>query len=458
MDIAVKRPILIGGLGLSASLWLMDVVHHMPMDGSLILGAIAIGSGLWWWNKQRQGIAVPTIPKQVLVERNAVDKALERADQLIDLLLTEDADADAQAELYRTERDLLLDSLERQDLKVAITGNKATGKTTLLNCLQSSPSLSFTESAENVSSHGDADLVLLTVAGDMTASELLRLETLVADGYQVLVVLNKQDQYTPMDKAVVLDKIQHRLAERNVEVVAISAKPNPIKVRRHSESREVTESFEQPDADLAALTQQLDQFVAEPASLVMTTTLRQAKSLQRRITENLNEYRRKKAMPVIEQLQWIAAGTAFANPIASVDLLATAAINGQLVMDLGKIYGQKFSMAQAKTAAGTIAELTVKLGLVELASQALGTILKSHVTTYIAGGAVQGISAAYLTHLAGLTLIDYFEEQSLLEATELNFEGLGSRLQTLFQQARQTLALKDFVMQAIPHLPSAAAS
>ena len=112
-------------------------------------------------------------------------------------------------------------------------------------------------------------------------------------------------------------------------------------------------------------------------------------------------------------------------------------------------------MDQAKAAAGTIAELTVKLGLVELASQALGTVLKSHVTTYLAGGAVQGISAAYLTRLAGLTLIDYFEEQSLLDTTELNFEGLGSRLQTLFQQARQSLALKDFVTQALPHLPKA---
>ena len=153
-------------------------------------------------------------------------------------------------------------------------------------------------------------------------------------------------------------------------------------------------------------------------------------------------------------MQWVAAGTAFANPLLTVDLLAAAAINGQLVLDLGAIYGQTFSLDQAKAAAGTIAELTLKLGLVELATQALGTILKSHVTTYLAGGALQGISAAYLTRLAGLTLIDYFEEQSLLETTDLNFEGLGSRLQSLFQQARQGLALKDFVTQALPHLAS----
>lgn len=454
MDIAIKRPILIGGLGLSASLWLLDVVHHLPIDGSLILGAIALGSGAWWCYQQSQRRAAPITPKQVTVQRDVIDQALDCVDQLIEQLLAEDSKAAAQAEIYRTEHDLLLDSLERTALNIAIVGNKATGKTALLNCLQTSESslLTFTDQSNTL---GNADLVMLMITGDMTASELNRLETLISEGYQVLVVLNKQDQYSPMDKAVVLDRIKGQVAEREVDVVAIAANPNPIKVRRHAESGEITEFFEQPAADLNPLTHKLDGFTSAPKPLVMATTLRQTKALQRRITQALNEYRRQKAMPVIEQMQWVAAGTAFANPIATVDLVATAAINGQLVLDVGAIYGQKFSMDQAKAAAGSIAELTVKLGLVELASQALGTILKSHVTTYLAGGALQGISAAYLTRLAGLTLIDYFEEQSMLDTSELNFKGLGSRLQTLFQQARQGLALKDFVTQALPHLPTA---
>lgn len=451
MDIAIKRPILVGGLGLSASLWLLDVVHHMPASG-FTLGAIALGSGLWWWYQQTKQALVPATPQQINVERETLDHALEQVDRLIDRLLSEDSQAVARAERYRTEYDLLLDSLERTHLRVALIGNKATGKTTLLNHLQASESaaLSFVDQADVT----DADLVLLMIAGDMTASELNRLETLITEGYQVLVVLNKQDQYTPMDKAVVLDKVKSQVAARGVEVVAIAANPNPIKVRRHVEDGKVTEFFEQPAADITALSQQLDTFTANPCPLVMATTLRQTKALQRHIIVDLNQYRRQKAMPVVEQMQWLAAGTAFANPIATVDLIAAAAITGQLVFDLGAIYGQKFSMDQAKAAAGTIAELTVKLGLVELATQVLGGILKGHVTTYVAGGALQGISAAYLTRLAGLTLIDYFEEQSFSETQELNFEGLGNRLQTLFQQTRQSFALKDFVTQALTHLPN----
>ena len=111
----------------------------------------------------------------------------------------------------------------------------------------------------------------------------------------------------------------------------------------------------------------------------------------------MNGLRRDRAVPVIEQYQWIAAAAAFANPVPALDLLATAAINAQLVMELGGIYQQKFSLEQAQAVAGTLGSLMLKLGLVELSTQTIGTILKSNAITFVAGGVVQGVSAAYLT-------------------------------------------------------------
>jgi len=83
-----------------------------------------------------------------------------------------------------------------------------------------------------------------------------------------------------------------------------------------------------------------------------------------------------------------------------LDPLATAAINAQLVMELGAIYQQKFSL-QAQAVAGTLGKI-LKLGLVELSPKQ--SLLSSRATRlhFVAGGAVQGVSAAYLTHLAGL--------------------------------------------------------
>ena len=98
----------------------------------------------------------------------------------------------------------------------------------------------------------------------------------------------------------------------------------------------------------------------------------------------------------------------------------------------------------------------VKLGLVELSTQALSAVLKSHAITYVAGGFLQGVSAAYLTRLAGLTLIEYFEEQSLSEQTQgnvnLSLQGIGQKLQTIFQQTRQGSLLQSLVRQALRRL------
>lgn len=134
--------------------------------------------------------------------------------------------------------------------------------------------------------------------------------------------------------------------------------------------------------------------------------------------------------------------------------------------DLGAIYQQKFSLQQAQAAAKTLGSLMLKLGLVEVTTQTIGSILKGNAFTYVAGGAVQVVSAAYLTRLAGLSLIEYFQEQEVSEATgqAFNLERLGQTLQSVFQQNQRAAFLQGFVKQVVGRLipeapqPQAAAS
>jgi hypothetical protein len=67
---------------------------------------------------------------------------------------------------------------------------------------------------------------------------------------------------------------------------------------------------------------------------------------------------------------------------------------------------------------------------------------------------VQGVSAAYLTRLAGLSLIEYFQEQEVSEATgqAFNLERLGQKLQTVFQQNQRTAFLQGFVKHVVGRL------
>jgi uncharacterized protein len=169
---------------------------------------------------------------------------------------------------------------------------------------------------------------------------------------------------------------------------------------------------------------------------------------------SLNILRKERATPIMEQYQWIAAAAAFANPVPALDLLATAAINAQMVMDLGNIYQQKFSIEQAKTVAGEMGGLILKLGLVELSTKAVSMVLKSNVATFAVGGVIQGVSAAYLTRIAGLALVEYFQAQEIATNTgnALNLDKLRQTLQNVFQQNQQISFLQGFIQQGVKRL------
>jgi hypothetical protein len=98
--------------------------------------------------------------------------------------------------------------------------------------------------------------------------------------------------------------------------------------------------------------------------------------------------------------------------------------------------------------------LMLKLGLVELSTKAISTVLKSNAVTFVAGGVVQGVSAAYLTRVAGLSLVEYFQQQEIAidSGTGLNLENLRQTLQKVFQQNQQIGFLQGFVKQSVKRL------
>ena len=190
-------------------------------------------------------------------------------------------------------------------------------------------------------------------------------------------------------------------------------------------------------------------------------TYRQIATVQTAAKTALNSARRDRAMPLIDQNQWIVGAAAFANPIPALDLLATAAVNAQMVVDLGAIYQQKFSLEHAQAAAGAMANVMLKLGLVEVCTQTISGLLKTNAATFVAGGLVQGLSAAYLTRIAGLTLVEYLAAQDLVAPSPTrawNFDRLEHTLQQVFQANQRVAYLQTIVKQGIERLRPAEAS
>ncbi|PSB24138.1 slr1306 family protein [Stenomitos frigidus] len=487
MTVNVKRPLIIGGGLLALSLGALDLLHLFVGEWGMYAAFALMGAaGVQWLHKQADRKKVtPQAPLKV--DSVTVKRTLAEATQVMTQLQEEVEDpaekvacTAAQPRVSRLQSQIsqLRHELNREELRIAVMGAKGTGKTALLQLLQSAwvdhPSrvLHFSEVPSFTATTapgliGDtlglqqaitADLVLFVVTGDMTASELQAVKRVVATKRTVLV-FNKLDQYLPSDRDTILSQLYSHLESvlAAADVVAIATAPKPIKVRQHQTDGSITEWLEEQAPDWADLTQRLEQILAqEGQQLVMASALNRAVTLKHQAKLVLNDVRRTRALPVVEQFQWVAAGTAFVCPVPTLDVLATAAVNAQMILDLGTLYRQKFSLQQAQKMAATIGSLMLKLGLVELSTQTIAGFLKVNVLTYVAGGCIQGVSAAYLTRIVGLSLIEYFHAQepnlTLTEASPLAIERLSDILQSVFQKNQQLTFLQSFVGQAMERL------
>ncbi len=482
-------PFLVGGAILAGSIGLLDILNHTLGDSGLwmVLLASAGGAVFLLWRKPQPKVMRSPLPQTV--DTVAVRRALAEAEKVITQLGVEVSDPQEvafeavkpQMNWFQAQVSQIASDMNRDDIRLLVMGAKGSGKTRLIQEMQTlwtrkfTRPLSFVEApslfeptenglaAEALAQQQAiaADLILFLVNGDLTDPEFQMVKRLSVTK-RVLLVLNKQDQYLPAERQTLVNQLQRR--GRGVwspeDVVAIAAAPNPIKVRQYQPDGSVKEWLEEQTPDIAALAQRLEQILQqESQQLVLKSSFASAQALGVQVKTVLNDVRRTRALPVVEQFQWIAAGTAIASPLPAMDLVATVAINAQMIHDLGTIYRQKFSLQQAQKVATTLGSLMLKLGLVELSTQAIASLLKSNALTYLAGGCIQGISAAYLTRVAGLSLIEYFNIQepnlTLSEASPLVIERFSQILQRVFQQNQQLTFLQTLANQAMDRFSAA---
>ncbi len=445
MGVKLQKPILVIGVGLSVLLWLgqsIQGVWLLVCEWGL-LSLLAIGAGVWFCDRPKPTLKSFKLPP---LKREAIDNLLAQVQKTIEHIETEAPSLEITA--LKTNLAQLPGFFERETIRVAVAGEHNVGKTTLCKLLSTENFSARVEFRETKIFDNQADLILFITSGDLTDSQWQTLQTYQASYQHFLILFNKQDQYVPEERALILAQIRQRLESLAfpTEVVAITAAPQAIRVRRHQIDNTVEESLEPQSPDLTSLLPRLNEIIREQKpEMLLGTIWREVMVLKQQAEKILNQVRREKAIPIIEQYQWIAAGTALANPVAALDVLATVAINAQMLVDLGSVYQQQLSLKQAETIAKTLGKLMVKLGLVELSTQAIASLLKTNAVTYLAGGAVQGVSAAYLTRIAGLSIVEYFQEQNTaVKGREaINLEKLSNKLKQVFDQNQRTSFLQQ---------------
>lgn len=292
-----------------------------------------------------------------------------------------------------------------------------------------------------------ADLLLFVVDHDLTRSEFEPLVALARQGKRSLVAFNKKDRFVDDDRDAILDKLRERL--RGIvapdDVVAVAASPRPTAVRVTAPDGTVTTLLEPEPADIRPLRARLAAVLRrEGDALRAGNLLLRAHLVSRRAQDQLSRERDERARAVVDRFQWITAATVFTNPVPALDLLATGAVQFQMISELAACYGVEMTSAHAKMVGTQMVQYLLKLGLVETATSLIAGLFKSSLVGYAAGGAVQGITMAYLTHISGLTFREYFSKGQTwgdggMQAALVRQFDLNSRAEFLQEFARQAV-------------------
>ena len=436
-----------------------------------LVGGIGYYAVMFLRPNRRRRSPPPPPPKDAI---EAAGVTLDAVQQQVDHIQDEVAKA---AFIQRT--DTIKTLLEDGDVQVVIFGVGSTGKTSTLNAILGRNAgtvdapMGTTETSEvyrlqfknmdrkvlltdtpgilEASMWGDergeaarqlateADLLLFVVDNDLLQTEYDLLRRLVGLGKRSLLVFNKTDLYTDEERDLILDHISSRVVEflAAEDIVAIAANPAVV----------VLEGGDQitPSPDIMPLLQRMaDILRQEGETLMADNILLQTQRLSEEARQTLDQQRQQQADAIIEKYQWVSGGVISVMPLPGLDFLATAAINAQMIIEIGQVYGCEVNRDRAKELAISLAKTLGGLGLVKGAFELWSTTLKLNIATVLIGQALQGVTGAYLTRIAGKSFVEYFrQEQTWGDG------GMTDVVEEQFQLNRRDEFIQAFIQQAM---------
>jgi len=461
---AVSRPLAIGLIVVAA----------------LAASVAAVAAGRLAWSLSREAKEpIAQAPADIV---KAAEVQAEKAAAVVDMI----GDSQAKERLNRDLAEIRADGQARR-FHVVVFGTGSAGKTSLINALlgreagEVAPTIGTTQHAETHDTvvtgvegtlvltdtpglaeigrggaereslardlAARADLLLFVVDHDLIRSEHEPLVALARQGKRSIVALNKKDRFTPEDAEAILAKLRERLTGvvPSADIVAVAADPRPTIIRSRNAEGELVTTVEAEKAEVAPLLHRVAAILKrEGDALRAGNLLLRAHLVGQEAQQQLTSERRIKAQAVVDKFQWITAATVFTNPLPILDLMATGAVQFQMIAEVGQVYGVSLSTADARTVGGHMIQLLLKLGMVEAATSLIAGVFKSSLVGFAAGGALQGTTMAYLTHVSGLTFIEYFER-----GQRWGDGGMQAALVRQFDLNSRASFLKEFAMQAV---------
>lgn len=287
----------------------------------------------------------------------------------------------------------------------------------------------------------DADLLIFVVDNDLRQSEYQVLQTLTEMGKRLLVVFNKIDRYLESEQQQILAALDQRLRGMIFadDLIAVAAHPQFVGIG------EPDPEMELPQPQILPLLERMAAVLrAEGEDLIADNILLQSQRLSAEARQLIDQERQRQAEKIVDRFQWIGAGVVAATPLPIVDLVATAAINAQMVVELGRVYDCEMNLDRGKELALSLAKTLISLGVVRGAIEIFSIALQTNVGTFLIGRAIQGVTAAYLTRIAGKSFIEYFRRNQ-----NWGDGGMTEVVQEQFRLNRRDEFVKAFLQEAI---------
>jgi small GTP-binding protein len=295
-----------------------------------------------------------------------------------------------------------------------------------------------------------ADLLVFVVDEDLTGTSCQAVFELARRGKRLIVALNKKDRFTEEDREVIMAKLRERLAGfvPVEDIVAVAAAPAPFQIRARKPDGTTEIVLEEEPPDLEALECRVAAVLErEGDALRAGNLLLKSRLREQAERDRIARQRRAQAATIIDRHQWLAAVTAFANPVLVLGPMAVGAVQLRMLSEIAAVYGVQLSSEFIEKVGHQMAQTLLKLGVAEAAAGVLAGFFKFNPLGFAAGGTVQAVTMAYLTRLTGASFLEFLEHGQTWDEG-----GMQATLSRQLDETRRSEWLLQFATIAIQRL------
>ncbi|QNI53703.1 uncharacterized conserved membrane protein (DUF697) [Synechococcus sp. BIOS-E4-1] len=424
MTSGLTRRVLLSVGVIGTGQWLLSDVLHIPGGG---LGIAVAATGLWWLSRPPKppSFREPTSLK-AWIER--CERVLNQFAELEEVLELQGLRSSRETELRRIEGfdaplTLGVVATEGSDLPATDQLQQAlVGVSSLDLCLANplpvtSTSWCWPDDLQEL------DVLLHVLSLPLRAADLLWLDQLPADR-PVWLLLRSSAGKSADDH---LQALRCQLPERWHQCLL---------------------PWSGQAIELRGVLQPVRQQLMRSGRVRQGTRQRLLSNLHRRWQADLETLRRERFRLLLQRSQWIVAGVVIASPVPSVDLLAVAVGNGLMVKEMATIWSCPWSAEVLQVVARQLGSAALAQGVVELSGQALLGLAKLDGASWIAAGAMQGLSAAYLTRVVGVSMADWMALNAGVAEPDLDELKRQAPLLVARAAEQERLNLAGFAQQA----------